>query len=125
MITNQRQYEITRAQLTKFERELASLAQEQAKSSLHPLLLKAQRDSMSAQIDQLRSELLAYERLQAGEQTLLELGSLDELPDALIRARIAARLSQKELGERLGLKEQQVQRYEANKYSGASLGRLQ
>ena len=38
--------------------------------------------------------------------------------------RIAARLSQKELAERLGLKEQQIQKYEATGYSGASLGRM-
>jgi len=50
--------------------------------------------------------------------------SLERLPSALIQARIATGLSQKQLAERLGLKEQQVQRYEANDYQGASLGRL-
>jgi transcriptional regulator with XRE-family HTH domain len=56
---------------------------------------------------------------------VLELDSLDQLPEALIRARIAAGLSQKELAGRLGLKEQQIQRYEARRYAGASLDRVQ
>ncbi|MDQ3702081.1 MAG: helix-turn-helix transcriptional regulator, partial [Chloroflexota bacterium] len=34
-------------------------------------------------------------------------------------------LSQKELARRLGLKEQQIQRYEARRYAGASLERVQ
>jgi transcriptional regulator with XRE-family HTH domain len=125
MITNQRQYDLTRSQVAKFERAFSELAREQETSELHPLLAKAQRDSMSAQMDELRSELLAYERLQAGERTVLHLDSLDDLPSALISARIASRLSQRELAERLGLKEQQIQRYEASQYAGASLSRIQ
>jgi transcriptional regulator with XRE-family HTH domain len=124
MITNQRQFDLTRTQVAKFERALAELVREQETSDLHPLLLKAQRESISAQMDELRSALLAYEQLQAGERTVLELDSLDDLPSALISARIAARLNHRELAERLGLKEQQIQRYEATQYAGASLSRI-
>jgi transcriptional regulator with XRE-family HTH domain len=46
------------------------------------------------------------------------------LPRTLIQARIAAGLSQKELARRLGLKEQQIQRYEATDYASAKLSRL-
>lgn len=48
-----------------------------------------------------------------------------DLPTALIEARIAAGLTQKALGERLEVKEQQVQRWEANLYSGVGVDRLQ
>ena len=48
----------------------------------------------------------------------------DDLPDILIRARIARGMSQKELADFLGLKEQQIQRYEAERYRSASLDRL-
>jgi transcriptional regulator with XRE-family HTH domain len=51
-------------------------------------------------------------------------GSLDGLAYALIQARIAAGLTQ-ELAQKLGLKKQQVQRYEATKYATANLERLQ
>ena len=42
----------------------------------------------------------------------------------LIRAGIARGLSQKSLASRLGLKEQQIQRYEASEYASASLARI-
>lgn len=40
------------------------------------------------------------------------------------QGRIAAGLSQKELSERLGLKERQIQRYEATDYASANLTRV-
>ena len=52
------------------------------------------------------------------------LDSFESLPRALVQARIAAGLSQKELAQRLGLKEQQIQRYEATGYASASLTKI-
>ncbi|MHB8320387.1 MAG: helix-turn-helix domain-containing protein [Acidimicrobiales bacterium] len=46
------------------------------------------------------------------------------MPRLLVRARIRAGLSQRLLAERLGLKEQQIQRYESSDYASASLSRL-
>ena len=60
----------------------------------------------------------------AGKERVFVSHSFDELPAALIKARIAAGLSQKDLAERLGLKEQQVQKYEATDYTSASLERV-
>jgi transcriptional regulator with XRE-family HTH domain len=42
----------------------------------------------------------------------------------LIQARIAARLTQKQLAKRIGLKEQQIQCYEQTRYTRASLRQL-
>ena len=52
------------------------------------------------------------------------LAAVDELPTVLIKARISQGLSQKDLAERIGLKEQQIQRYEATDYASASLSRI-
>ena len=65
-----------------------------------------------------------FEQLRRGGPKQIQIDSLDELPRALVKARIAGGLSQKELAERLGLKEQQIQRYEATDYGSASLTRL-
>ncbi len=46
------------------------------------------------------------------------------MPVGLIRARIALGLTQKQLAERVGLKEQQIQRYEDTDYASASFSRL-
>ncbi len=50
--------------------------------------------------------------------------SLHDLPTALIQARIAAGLTHREMAERLGLREQAIQRYEATDYAQANIGRL-
>ena len=53
-----------------------------------------------------------------------EYSSFDDLPVELIRARIALGYTQKKLAARVGLKEQQIQRYEETEYSTASFSRL-
>lgn len=123
MIANQRQYRITRAAAKRFEEALTHV--EDRGSERHPLLQKAMRDSIESELAILREQLAEYEGLRDGCLGVLELGSLAELPEALIRARIAVGLTQKELATRLGLKEQQIQRYEATRYAGVSLERLQ
>jgi transcriptional regulator with XRE-family HTH domain len=61
-----------------------------------------------------------YERLKTGDMPAISIGSFDELAEGLIKARIAAGLSQKVLAGRIGLKEQQIQRYEAERCASAS-----
>nr|WP_237447643.1 XRE family transcriptional regulator [Nocardioides flavescens] len=70
-------------------------------------------------------ELADYAALQASTASVTAVANLADLPRSLVRARIALGLTQRELAERLGLREQQVQRYEASDYAGASVGRLQ
>lgn len=123
MIKNERQYRITRAQLERF---YALLQEIRARSSVEGDDLRAQfeRAAVEAQVSELTSELAEYEGLQAGTVQVGALNSLDQLPDLLIRQRIAAGLTQQALAAKLGLKEQQVQRYEAERWSTASLSRL-
>jgi transcriptional regulator with XRE-family HTH domain len=125
MIKNERQYRITKAEAEKFGRAVAELAAAGTRPKVHPLLQKAELDGLRSQLEDLRAEIEEYEALKAGKRTVLEINSLEELPRAVVQARIAAGLSQKELADRLGLKEQQVQRYEATDYAGASMTRLQ
>lgn len=124
MIKNERQYRITRAQAEKFERALRELENKKERAEVHPRLQTAQADALRSQLEDLRSELHEYDDLRNGTVDAFELSSLDELPRALIRARVALGLSQKDLAHRLTLKEQQIQRYEANEYAGASLTRI-
>jgi transcriptional regulator with XRE-family HTH domain/Zn-dependent peptidase ImmA (M78 family) len=125
MIKNNRQYRITKAQLAKFEEAQKSILVKSNGTNLHPLLIKAQRDALKSQADELREQVEEYEALRAGQRQVLHVDSFDQLPLALIQARVASGLSQKELGEKLGVPEQQVQRYEATNYASASLTRLQ
>lgn len=125
MIKNERQYRVTQAQAKKFEEALAQFEGNLDKREEgHPLLWKAQRDALQSQLSELREEIYEYESLKSGQYTVLELESLEELPLALIKARIAAGLSQKDLADRLIIKEQQIQRYEDTEYASASFTRL-
>ena len=79
---------------------------------------------MQSQLRDLDAEIREYESLKSGRQKRLELDSLEALSKLLIQARIAAGLTQEDLADRLGLKPQQIQRYEATNYQSASLARL-
>lgn len=125
MITNERQYRITKAQLEKFRQALSEIRSETSLGRADSnLLRKAETESLQSEIDVLSSQVQDYEALRSGAVPI-EMGvDLEQLPSILIRARIARGLTQSQLARRVGLKEQQVQRYESTEYSGASLTRL-
>ncbi|HXI23127.1 MAG TPA: helix-turn-helix domain-containing protein [Pyrinomonadaceae bacterium] len=125
MIKNERQYRIAKAQAAKFEDALkAFLAESRSDRTTHPRLIKAQKDAMQSQLESLRRELTEYEDLESGNMPPPDLEYISVVPRDLIRARIASGLSQKELAKRLGMPEQQIQRYEAKEYESVSLARI-
>ncbi|MCL4204864.1 MAG: helix-turn-helix domain-containing protein [Pirellulaceae bacterium] len=121
MIKNERQYRITKAQVGKFERALNEVS---SREGVDPLLAKLETDALRSQLEELQQQLEEYEALRSGECGIITVESFKELPQALVRARIALGLSQKVLAERLGMKEQQLQRYEATDYQSASVARM-
>jgi ribosome-binding protein aMBF1 (putative translation factor) len=123
MIANERQYRITKTALGEFEDALAKLEAREAHRP--PEIREVMRDAILSQLEELREEIAEYEALRNGRVRVLNLSSLAELPEALIQARAAVGLTQKDLATRLGLKEQQIQRYEATRYAGVSLDRIQ
>ena len=125
MIKNERQYRITKAQAERFSQTLDSLRQRSGETDgVHPLVAKAQEDALKSQLADLESELREYDSLKSGKFPMSELCVVAELSTILIKARIAQGLSQRDLAERLGLQEQQIQRYEATDYASASLRRI-
>ena len=125
MIKNERQYRIAKAQATKFEVALQTFESKSRKDqATHPKLVKAQKDAIQSQLDSLNGELREYEELQSGKVAAPDLGYIAVVPRDLIRARIAAGLTQKELAKRMGMAEQQIQQYEAKDYESVSLARI-
>jgi HTH-type transcriptional regulator/antitoxin HigA len=122
MIANERQYKISRQQLARLRESLDQLG---AAGSEEPqTLMRAEMDALSSQIWSLSAEIAEYQALRSGATIIpLDVG-LSELPHQLIRARIARGLSQRDLADHVGLKEQQIQRYESQEYASASLRRL-
>jgi len=123
MIKNERQYRITKAQAQRFEQAIA-VVKSTPKPAIHPKLRKAELDGLRSQLEDLERELRDYEELRSGKRRAIPLDSIEDLPKTLIQARIAAGLSHEELARRIGLKPQQIQRYEATNYQSASLERV-
>src|SRR6266496_4142879 len=134
MIRNERQYRTTLRQRQMLAEALDDLAGRSISlplSSIGPepadraaQIVELERASLVGQLVELDAQVHEYEQLRAGQLATARVPSLADLPDALVRARIAAGLSQRELAARLGMKEQQIQRYESDGYAGASLSRL-
>jgi DNA-binding XRE family transcriptional regulator len=122
MIQNERQYRITKAKLKEFEESVAELKKLALPTTRNEQLrYKAHLDSRESFIEEFKEEI---ESLQKGNVEQLTLESFNELPQALIKARIVRGLTQEKLAELLHVKPQQVQRDEANLYAGASFTKL-
>jgi HTH-type transcriptional regulator/antitoxin HigA len=125
MITNERQYRITSTQLEKFRKAIEDFDIKTAiKQTKSKILAKAELDALRSEYENLSMQIHEYEALKSGTTEVLKASSLEELPTILIRARIAKGLSQRQLAEAIGVKEQQIQRYEAEEYASANLPRL-
>jgi HTH-type transcriptional regulator/antitoxin HigA len=123
MITNDRQYKIAKSQADDFQNALEGFAFS-LPENVHPKIAEAHKNAIQSQLDELLADIIEYEDLKEGKIVVSEINALEELPLALIRARIANQLTQAELAEKLQLKMQQIQRYESEKYESASLKTL-
>jgi len=125
MITNQRQYAISQGELRRFEEALAEALSREPSPDVDPAIHRAMQQSLVSEIEELQGQIDRYEGLRDGKIRNRVLRSLREVPYALVEARIAANLTQKDLAIRVGLAEQQIQRYESSAYTGVALERLQ
>ena len=125
MIKNERQYRITRTQAERFARTLEGLRNRpEGADGVHLMIAQAQVDAVSSQLADLEAELREYEAIREGDFPVEALREAVNLPELLIKARIARGLTQRELADRVGLKEQQIQRYEATDYAAAKWSRI-
>jgi len=124
MITNERQYKITKSCLRDFTEALARLSELPAIPK-QPWLRTAQREWLEEQIAQLQKQIDQYKSLKSGEVKLPDpVTMVLQTPLVLIQSRIAKGWDQEELATRLGMAKQQIQRYEQNNYAQATLSVL-
>jgi HTH-type transcriptional regulator / antitoxin HipB len=121
MIQNEHQYKVTQTKLRELEQSLIDL--DINSSNLSERLLLAEKNGVQVLIDRLYAEIVEYDNLKQ-QRTPIQICSLDELAIGLIKARISTGMTQKELAVKIGVQEQQIQRYEENQYASASLARL-
>ena len=70
MIKSEKQYRITKAQVRRFQDAIAALAGQTRPSNIGARLWDAQREAARSQMEELREQVEAYERLNAGRASL-------------------------------------------------------
>lgn len=120
MIKNEKQYRISKKRLAEMEQSIKS-----QKASINPgSKEEGAFNSLLRIANDLKEEIKQYERLQSKGLPLRRKISIAQLPAVLIEYKIAKGFTQKQYAEILGIKEQQLQRYEAENYNSVSFGRL-
>ena len=123
MIKDSHQYNITKYWVERFTQALVTLRENEEKKLKDPDGWQLLQDSYRCRILRLREEIAEYEMLLAHDHDRpisLSITEIHEISDSLIKARIALKLSQKELGMLCGRTEEQIQQYEAKDYQNAS-----
>jgi len=125
-ILNQRDYRSAKARLAQLEASLttASVIDNLTNVTLSAELTTARQQALKAEREKLSREIQSYENLQASGEFSDEVRA-NELGLLPIVARVARRMSQKDLADRLEVSEQQIQRYESDRYATISLARYQ
>ena len=123
MITNDRQYGITKARLDKFEESIDE-ATKRGPGGTHLALHRAMIAGLQGQAADLRAALARYDALKSGAIGATDIVETADLGRAAIEARIAAQLTQQELAERVGVTQQQIHKWESSCYEAAGLRTL-
>jgi transcriptional regulator with XRE-family HTH domain len=122
MIKNEKEYEYSRECARRFEEAIRALDEDdELKKTRDDWQLS--RDVKQSHLMALQAEIGEYERLINCPQTQpikIKVESINKLPDALIKARIAAKMSQQELAEIIGIEAERVRQYEDSDYQCAS-----
>ncbi|MFP4102877.1 DNA-binding protein [Coleofasciculus sp.] len=124
MIKDDHHYHNIKSWVQNFEQSLSQLERnENEKAKNDPKLREIYRNEVQRKLDDLRKEIQDYETLTTHDPKTpltLNLEDINDLPLLLIKARMAAKLSHKELADLAGLEEAQIQEYEENDYETAS-----
>ena len=122
MITNERQYTIVKKRIADLQSEMAQLDENHRGLTGSDLeLARIELASTAGNVARFEEGVAEYEQLRSSP---VRVENIAGLPTALIRGRIAKGWNQRQLAELLGLKAQQIQRYEATEYASASMKRV-
>ena len=121
MIKNKRQLTITKSKLQKLRAEIESIKLDKDLSSIRKELILGSQIALKKRLE---NQIQAFEWLTSGEVTKLPSSPLSTLGSRLIEARIGKGMTQKDLANKLEMKEQQIQRYEKNEYGQISFDNI-
>jgi hypothetical protein len=120
MITNELEYKVAIQTRRVLE---AALANEQDEDLRNTEEYAHMREGVQWKLSKLERDIAQYEALRDGRAAQFQVDFTD-IDEAFILARHLRGMSQQDLGDKLGVKQQQVQRYEVRNYEQATLARL-
>ena len=121
MIKNEKQYRISKKLLSEINENIANLKKD---TTQHPLKIKMMLASALNMQKEIEQDILLYETLKTDKIQVLSERLFVDLPSILIEYKIKSGLTQKEFAAQLGIKEQQLQRYEADNFRSVTFKNL-
>jgi transcriptional regulator with XRE-family HTH domain len=127
MIKDELEYEVSKEWVEKFNKTIAAMERDEESKRKDFLKWDAGRGSIQCHLDQLHEEIVEYERLMAWDKSKpieIVVENFNKLSEALIKARIAAKMSEEELAEILDIDPERIKEYEKKNYQSATLTEL-
>jgi len=127
MIKNEKEYEYSKECARKFEYSITVVEQDKAWKQRDHERWQLDIDVKKSHLMALQEEITEYERLincDKSQPLKIQVENFNKLPDVLIKARIAAKMSQKELADLLGIEEQRIKECEDKDYQDASFSEI-
>lgn len=124
MIKDELQYEVSKEWVEKFTKTIAAMERDEEAKRKDFLRWESGRSVIQCHLDQLHEEIAEYERLMAwdkSEPIEIVVENFNKLSEALIKARMAAKMSEEKLAEILDIDPERIKEYEKKKYLSASL----
>ena len=120
MIKNEKQYKISKKLLNEVIEKVNKVKTEKDYNIKRKLVAESLEDFK----EDIEKEIRDYEKLKTSKSTILKERSIRDLPSMIIEYKIANHLTHKEFAKLLDLKEQQLQRYEAESFKTVSFQNL-
>ena len=121
MIKNEKQYKISKKYLGSIHADIKKIEENTTRDlKLKEIILAPLYHNKN----EVERELMTYEDLKKNKRYVLKERMIGDLPLLLIEYKIMMGFTQKAFAEKLGLKEQQLQRYEAEDFKSVSFKNL-
>jgi transcriptional regulator with XRE-family HTH domain len=124
MIKTKNQLNVTKERIEQFKTAIADAEAAGPAADVSQRVHQAYVAGLKATLEKMREEVCEYQCLEANDASRVRLDSLADLPIGLIQARIYRGVSQSELARKIGVKPQQMQRWEAEDNASVSLSTL-
>jgi DNA-binding Xre family transcriptional regulator len=121
MIKNEKQYRISKRKSGELADAIDRINNDLKKDPLRKEILTT---SLIMAKQDIEKEILAYEKLKKNTIGKLKERLFSDLPSLLTEYKIKSGLTQKEFAAQLGIKEQQLQRYEADNFRSVTFKNL-